>query len=498
MVIELPDAQHVANQIDRWRAGHVAFASLLETSGSTPLAMRRFGAMCRANHEYDIAAEAFAAALTFEPADARLWRELASTHQLAASDDLAEACVARSLAIDPQHAATWLQYASLSDRLNRSDRAETAYLRALALDPALRDAHFGLGILYLRNRRYEEASRHLQHTISLGGDDAVTQLCLAQSLYMTGHFADSAEAFERAAAFGALKDNPRRLHARARTFAAMLDGRMTEAIADYPALAGPDSEAIDEILRLAFSLFSAYDMHDAAVEVGRVRLASRPDDPVQRYLLDAITGSPHDRAPASYVERHFDEFAEGFDGKLVDVLGYRVPQDLSDLVASCRLHFPAMLDLGCGTGLAAAPLRGFGDSLTGVDLSQKMLDVAAGRTAYDALVKADVLHFLDGARHAFDLVFAADLLIYFGRLDDLVDAVARSLRVDGLFAASIERTDDRDFVLLPSGRFAHNEADFERLISRRFEIAGKRGTDLRLEAGRPVAGILYVLRLARS
>ncbi|WP_256812065.1 hypothetical protein, partial [Pseudomonas siliginis] len=84
------------------------------------------------------------------------------------------------------------------------------------------------------------------------------------------------------------------------------------------------------------------------------------------------------------------------------------------------------------------------------------------------------------------LIFAADVLIYFGALDRLIDAIANALSADGLFAASIERTNSANFTLLPSGRFAHNTADFERAIEKRFSIIAKRETTLRLEAGRPV------------
>jgi predicted TPR repeat methyltransferase len=490
--LELPDDRHVATLIDRWRSEHSAFAALIDQQGDACSALRQFGSICRRSGRHDLAIAAFTAALAIAPTDAWLWRELASVYQVADRDALAEACAARSLAIDPGHAATWLQYASLADRLGHTDSAEEAYLRALALDPTLGDARLGLGVLYLRARKFEDASQNLRQAIALGSDHPVTYLCLGQSLYMHGRFGESVQAFERVAT--PLAGNVRRLYARGRLFASILTGDMAEAIAGYPAIAGADAEPLDDVLRDAFSLFSGYGMHDAAAAVGRFRLELAPDDPVQRYLLDAVTGQPHDRAPAAYVASHFDEFAEGFDGKLVDVLGYRVPQDLADLVSSCRADFSAMLDLGCGTGLAAVPLRRLGGHLTGVDLSENMLAAADRRGVYAVLVKADAVDLLADRTCGFDLVFAADLLIYFGRLDDLVSAIAQSLIPGGLFAASIERAHDRDHILLPSGRFAHGEAYFESVVSRHFEVVRKQETALRLEAGHPVAGLLYVLR----
>jgi len=492
--LALPDTQHAADQINRWTREYAAFALLIEQADSTSSALRQFAAISRTHGQNDIAIEALLAALALMPTDIVAWRELASDYQLSGRDELAEACARRALVIDPDHATTWLQYASLAYRLQRIDDAEAAYLRALSGDASLGDAHLGLGVLYLGSRRPEQAITHLQRALSWGGIEAVTHLCLGQAFYMAGRFGESADALATANRFVPLEGVTLRLYAGARTFASMLEGDIQGAIVRYPTLAGSETEPLDEVLRTAFALFSAYGMHEAAATVGRLRLESQPDDPVQRYLLDAVGGQTHDRAPASYVEAHFDEFAEGFDSKLVDVLGYKVPQQLADMIASCQPTLATILDLGCGTGLAAEPLGRFGARLTGIDLSEKMLAVAARRNAYHDLIKADVMSYLADSPRSFDLVFAADLLIYLGRLDELIALIARALPAGGLFAASIERTGHGEFTLLSSGRFAHSETYFEACAAKPFEIVRKENSELRLEAGRPALGTLYVLR----
>ena len=49
------------------------------------------------------------------------------------------------------------------------------------------------------------------------------------------------------------------------------------------------------------------------------------------------------------------------------------------------MHFGAMLDLGCGTGLGGAAFRPFVDRLVGVDLSPAMIAQAAAKGLYDRL-----------------------------------------------------------------------------------------------------------------
>ena len=114
------------------------------------------------------------------------------------------------------------------------------------------------------------------------------------------------------------------------------------------------------------------------------------------------------RAPSDYLVAYFDHFAEGFDKQLIEVLGYRVPEELVKLLASTARTWTRAIDIGCGTGLAGPLLRGGCQHLVGIDLSPRMLQKAAGRKTYDALVEADILAWLSETRERFDLVFAAE------------------------------------------------------------------------------------------
>jgi predicted TPR repeat methyltransferase len=67
-------------------------------------------------------------------------------------------------------------------------------------------------------------------------------------------------------------------------------------------------------------------------------------------------------------------------------------------MAQCRARyrtgFRHMLDLGCGTGLAAAELLPLGAMLTGVDISAGTLAEAEKRGGYIELVKAEATAYL--------------------------------------------------------------------------------------------------------
>ena len=95
----------------------------------------------------------------------------------------------------------------------------------------------------------------------------------------------------------------------------------------------------------------------------------------------------------TYVRRLFDQYAGRYDEALIEKLNYRGPAVLREAIAGVMqasgrlMHFGAMLDLGCGTGLCGAALRPFVDRLVGVDLSPAMIAKAAAKGIYDRLAR---------------------------------------------------------------------------------------------------------------
>eukprot|EP00978_Attheya_sp_CCMP212_P031097 scaffold116366_cov39-Attheya_sp.AAC.1 len=84
-----------------------------------------------------------------------------------------------------------------------------------------------------------------------------------------------------------------------------------------------------------------------------------------KQLLETITGTNsdngavHKRNPKQFVAELFDSFADTFDENLLDGLGYKVPKLVGDVAKtllqqhhSSGTQYLAVLDAGCGTGLA--------------------------------------------------------------------------------------------------------------------------------------------------
>ncbi|MGM4979842.1 MULTISPECIES: methyltransferase domain-containing protein [Rhizobium] len=214
-----------------------------------------------------------------------------------------------------------------------------------------------------------------------------------------------------------------------------------------------------------------------------------------------------DRPPSLYVERLFDDYADRFETSLVGKLGYSVPGKLAALIAGTAdisTHFQLAVDLGCGTGLFGPEIRGRVDRLEGFDLSKGMLAKAAEKGVYDHLGQADLSlePLLSGVFDAglapgrADLITAADVLMYLGDLHGVM-AITRMLAADNaVFAFSVEDAEHPEgYVLRHSLRFAHSEAYVrEVLADHGFAVQDLARSIIRMDAGKPVHGILFITR----
>lgn len=265
-----------------------------------------------------------------------------------------------------------------------------------------------------------------------------------------------------------------------------------------------DEEALAEAYNRALSLEKAGDI-DAAVKAYEEVLALDPDDHGGAAVRIASMGRGETppKAPDAYVETLFDQHAEVFDDVLVEQLGYCVPLLVRQRLQALGLGpFQRMLDLGCGTGLSGGAMRDMAADITGIDISENMVEVAHEKDLYDTLYVAEVEDFLeDNDDEAFDLITATDVLPYLGALEPLFFGASENMVSGGLFAFSSETLPDatmagRPYMVGPHQRFAHAEAYVrERLAATGFEVVEITDINVRMEDGQPTPGHLVIARL---
>lgn len=325
--------------------------------------------------------------------------------------------------------ADWLAEGNARYDARDWKEAGIALESSLALDPRQANAWFRLG-----NVREE-----------LGRDDRDASACFEKAIVIDP---------SHARAWNNLGSAQQRL------------GLGDQAIASYRRAMQADPTLAQACLNLGRLAVTRGD-HALAAECFKAGLHHHPGDPTFEHLYAAATGASTARAPQGYVTNLFDSVARQFEHHLVRELEYQVPEALAKLVRPKLEANACVIDLGCGTGLVGAALAATGARITGVDLSPRMLEIAARRGVYTTLEKGELLEVLGRIRAAsVQAVLAADVFIYIGDLTAIFAAVARVLAPGGLFAFSVEGIASGTYRLQATGRYAQSPAYLRSLAAR--------------------------------
>ncbi len=420
-----------------------------------------------------------------------------------AAGDLNEA-----VALAPENAELRKIRAELRQRLGDTEGATRDAAEAVIFNPTDPVAKALLGVLMLQLGRPEESAACLREAVAMRPAEPSFREALAGAQSALGDmdaaFATLEAGIAVAPATVELRNALVLLCIRRRDFTRAeqaCEAARVAGIADACTF-GLRGHALSSLGRHT----DAADAYAAALKLG-------PDDPYVRHLVAAsgfVAGGT--RAPNDYLRTVFDGYADRFESHLV-ALGYRVPGTMRKaLLEHPRLqagqHVGPVLDLGCGTGLIALALSDLAlGPLTGVDLSGGMLAEAAAKGLYADLHEADLMRFLADDANRWPLVLAADVLCYFGALDELFAAVHARLEPGGWFVLSVEELlphhdgtipGNGEWALLRQGRYAHSRDYIVRVATE----AGLRINRLdqeavRYEADAPVAGFLAVLERTR-
>jgi predicted TPR repeat methyltransferase len=240
---------------------------------------------------------------------------------------------------------------------------------------------------------------------------------------------------------------------------------------------------------------------EAAIAAFRRAQVSDADDRHGAGLrLILLRAEPLSAMPPAYVRALFDQYAPRFEAALVGDLGYRGPSLLFKAVLSARAairkpaFFRRAIDLGCGTGLAAAAFAREVDHFTGIDLSPRMIERARLTGLYAELEVADMAQGLCGKPDAgADLILAADAMVYVADLAPVLREVSRVLVRGGLLAFTLE-THGGDGVILGHGlRYAHGAAHVRAAVAAAgLTLSRLDELSARNEDNMPVPGLVVV------
>jgi predicted TPR repeat methyltransferase len=343
--------------------------------------------------------------------------------------------------------------------LGRFERADECLRQALASDASLCDAWMAWGVTQIALGDWPQALHCHEQARALGADGV--QFCLrwGQCLAHQRRLPQALQAFDQA-----LAQAPELAEAWSQRAHVQRDmGQTAQAIAGY----------------------------QRALDLGA-------DPELHRYYMAALNPEqPVVNAPAAYVEKLFDQYADDFESHLVGQLGYQGHSMLlQQLPADPAVRFEQVWDLGCGTGLCGPLVRSRSEHLSGVDLSSAMVVKAQSLGVYDSLHTQELVSFLQQATTMSDLVLAADVFIYVGWLDAVFEALSPRVRPGGWLAFTVEEADAGFEVQLHSSlRYAHALTYLQKLAAQHgWRWAKVHRAPLRLDQAQPLMGAYVYLQ----
>ncbi|MCS3731226.1 putative TPR repeat methyltransferase [Bradyrhizobium betae] len=276
---------------------------------------------------------------------------------------------------------------------------------------------------------------------------------------------------------------------------------------DLPAAADLIEQAIELAPNFTSAWFTLGEIRaqlgerDKAIAAFRKSRESDPDDKHGAHLhLIRLGDEQLSEMPKAYVQALFDQYAPRFEHVLVNDLDYRAPSLIFKAVVAARVAakkpalFKRAIDLGCGTGLAAAAFAKQVDHFVGIDLSPGMIKQARATGLYAELEVADMIEGLRGKDDGCaNLVVAADAFVYLSDLAPVLSEAARVLASGGVLAFTLETHDGSGIVLGEGLRYAHS-AEYARaaIAMVGLKLLTLEPASPRTENNEPVSGLVVV------
>lgn len=380
----------------------------------------------------------------------------------------------------------------LSQQAGELEEAIRCFEKTVDLAPGLASAHYNLGILHYQSADYERAALAYHQAAEANPEDGDIRFNFGLTLKKLGLLDEAREQYEKALAI-----NPGDTDARYNLGTLMrIMHRDEEAMDCLRKVVAIDPTYISAHNNLGYILHKNGRKEEALVSYRRV-LELDPAHESALHMVAALEGETTKAPPLGYVRELFDHFADFFDEALLEKLYYTTPEQLRALLKkhfNGRITFRRGLDMGCGTGLSGLAFTGLVEELTCLDLSPQMLAKAKEKEIYTRLVEDDIISYLDREDKRFDFFLASDVFVYLGDLRPVFERIKGSAEDEACFLFSTEQSEE-DFVLQPSGRYAHSEAYIRRLADRfGFTVEMCQTASLRKENDNWVQGHLFLLK----
>lgn len=422
----------------------------------------------------------------------------------------------RATAANPYHTGGLLALAEVRRAAGDEAEALQLYHKVLNLDENATEALLGAADIYLARGDLERAELYYKKSFDITRDIAGAHLNYGTLLYRSGRKSEALEEYRAAAVL-----EPERPEISYNLALVLKD------LGDYEEALGlmfnahqraPEREDFAAGIMETLTGLAAENA-ELALKIAENWQKIEPDNVFSRRILAGISGMPTESGDDRlYAEKLFDNFAATYD----ETLERLNPQITAEFLRRHGAAAGNVLDLGCGTGLAAQALKTADNTFDGADISANMLEAARRKGLYRELYQADAAALLRNmaagteANNAvsyndYDLILAFDVFCYMGNLEEILTAAADLMRRTDRRRAGSGKTEaarampelwfttesadeerGKDFYLTATGRYKHQRAYVEKTLQdAEFAEIDAYPLALRQENGEDVPGFLF-------
>lgn len=351
----------------------------------------------------------------------------------------------QALVLNPNSVAALINSANLK---NEPQEAENLYKKALDIQPLNADAHINYADFLYRQHRLIEALEEYRHAVILAPKKTGISNNLGIIQRDLGEYEEALGLF-----FNALLAEPQRK---------------------------------EYALNITETLILLYEKdRKKAKQIAGNWLKNMPDNIFAKRINEIFNQGNENNAP-QYAQELFDLFAENYE-QVMKNIDYKLPQEFARILSPLS---GLIVDLGCGTGLIGEALKNKDNILVGVDISEKMAEIARSKNIYKEVTVDDISHYCQNLPSA-DWVVAADVFGYIGDLDNLLKSIFPH---NLCFSIAVDDKCDK-YQLAYNGRYRHNPKYIKKLLQKcGYSNIIEHKSNIRSENGVPVEGIIFVAK----
>lgn len=522
---------HAHENQGQWQAAIDSYQHYLKTHPKDTQALHPLAIAAVKAQAYDQAAEALKTLVALAPESAVYHNHLANVLKQLGQYPESEQAYLNALHLNPEFVEAYNNLGVLAFQQAQFEKAETCYLKALAISPEYIDAIYNLGICYVKQSQWDKALETFKQLLKVTPNHIGAHYQLGKGYFNAGELDKAILAFKSALAINEklpeLHNNLANCYVEQKNWAEArihfekaldLDQQNFQAhynlaiVSEHLANIDLAIQHYQKALKIENNDFAAHNNLGIAylkrqnlayaLKHFEKALSLQPDNESLKYNVDAIKQDKRlEAAPTHYIKNLFDAYANNFETHIRNSLDYQVPEHLL-VAATHRLKLKknayTILDLGCGTGLAGEVFKPYAKHMVGVDLSDNMLDVAKTKNIYDALKAEDITAFLKDKKSQYDIILAADVFVYSGKLDEILKGCKNALKRKGLLIFSTEICENQAYRVLQSGRFAHNENYLKKLAQKnRLTVRYNEIIQARMQYDEAVMGRIMALQAKR-